>query len=57
MIVIRMIGGENHELDMSLSDFFYELQDETEYRLGFYRLSKDVFIRVENISSIYEIND
>jgi hypothetical protein len=57
MIIIKMIGGEKHELEMSLKEFFNELQDEDEYILGFYRVFRDVFIRVENISSIYEIDD
>ncbi|MFD9629072.1 hypothetical protein [Peribacillus muralis] len=57
MIVIKMIGGEKHEVEMSLSDFFNDIQDEYEYISGFYRVFNDVFIRVENISSIYEIED
>jgi hypothetical protein len=57
MVVIKMIGGERHEIDMSLRDFFDDIQDEDEYRFGFYRVCKNVYIRLENISSIYEIND
>jgi hypothetical protein len=57
MIVIKMIGGEKHKVEMSLRDFFDDLQDENEYRFGFYRVFNDVFIRLENISSIYEVDE
>jgi hypothetical protein len=58
MIVIKMIGGEKHELDMSLKGFFHELKYENDSRMtGFYPIFRNVYIRLENISSIYEVDD
>ncbi|WP_160726130.1 hypothetical protein [Bacillus sp. USDA818B3_A] len=58
MIVIKMAGGETHELDMSLKDFFNDIKYENDSKMnGFYPIFGDVVIRLENISSIFQIDN
>ncbi|MED4014667.1 hypothetical protein ACWE42_21475 [Sutcliffiella cohnii] len=55
MIIIKMAGGETHELSMSTKDFFYYIDKKAD-NFGFYQIHRDVYINVNNISSIFEID-